>query len=72
MRPFGLLFLVAVTCAATLAVSSHPAAQWRLEILRKKTTGDYAGFGWGEILSRISKVDPEDNGGRWVLGNGRL
>ena len=72
MRPFGIFALVAVSCAAALAASSFPAAQWRLEVLRKKTTGEYAGIDWSEILGRLLRVDAETNGGRWALGSVRV
>lgn len=52
----------------TAVVCAHPAAQWRLDVLRGKLTGDYAGIPWLEILSRLTQVDAEENGGRWVLG----
>jgi len=70
LRASSLIALL--TCLLTAAVCSHPAAQWRLELLRMKASGDLGGVAWADLLSRMATVDAESNGGRWVMGSVRL
>lgn len=69
MKLIPALFALSAVGLATAAICSHPAAQWRLEVLRKKVLGDFDSISWTEILTRLPMVDAEENGGRWVLGS---
>jgi FkbM family methyltransferase len=63
---------LAIACLATAGVCAQPAVQWRLDVLRNKLAGRYAGVAWSEILTRLPLIDAEENGGRWVLGSVRV